>query len=339
MRRYWQLVASGCLLTAASDLPAFADERCQLVADSYLGQILDARLPLGAVSANQKNTRVGHALPDNYKHHGIPYTEMHERILVEPILSGESSYVAISSIGVFNQKEMTVLFEINSNGDVRFKPCDISATPAPVIKPESLPERVLTAPEILSKLLVLLGIQQDFTQAEIMAELRRLRSSDPLRPDERRLIIALSEKDLDKSFMKGLRALMTFEEEQLFEQNLKHGAVVAVTDSLFSLAGKSLLNRLMRQGLPQKPLESKAVSTQVLQQQLAAMGNQLAYVRSEAMLQDNKAAIAAEPRGNLVLEIFYQWAALPYTWWGIALVSGMIFVALIGRYIARRRAP
>ncbi len=337
MKRHARILATGCLLIWSVIPQLSVAETCRLKIDSYLGQTLDARWVLDAAGDKLAEMRFRHASSAHYKERNLPYTDLHRRILVEPVLSAVPAYVAISSIGVLNQKMSTVLLEIDTAEAVRFEPCHIRLTRAPIIEPEVSPKRTLTAPEILSKLLVLLSADQGLTHAEVMAELRSLQTDDFMRSGERRLIVALRENSVDKEFTEGLRALMTFEEEQLFSQKLERGATAAVTNILFSVSGKPLLNRLLQEGLTERLTDDGAVSAEMLQRQLSVLENQLAYAQSETVRSEEIPIVSRPHEQSTWKAKFYQWVALPYFWWGLAMVSGVGFLMVIGRYIVHNR--
>ena len=103
----------------------------------------------------------------------MPYTDLHQRILIEARVATSSPHISISSIGVPDQAEFVVLLEFSKAQFVEFQQCQIVLASKPEIKPKLAEEKDLSPAEILASLLNALGNTRGVSPVAVMVEILR----------------------------------------------------------------------------------------------------------------------------------------------------------------------
>ena len=331
-----------------------ADDACLVQVDSYFDEALDAKVLLPRVELGKEEKApyrsFKHATATQYKNHALPYSEFHQRILIEPRLSVTTPDILISSIGLPNQSSLTILLEAkrengeNSREDVfiDFFQCEIVLQDKPQVEPLRVKEKDLSSAEIIARLLEGLGTFHGVSAVETMAAMLRLEKGVPLQANQKMLILNLDNGIVDQRFANGLMQIMTEKEQEAFKTNLEKGAGFAVVQALFVAKDRGVLTRLLSLGVQDlnrsKQQEYAKMDHAELVQALTSMQNFLIQTQGEMALTQGQVRpiIAAEDQQDWVIQL-KKWLLLRNFWLVLSGLFLFLFLWLTVRIVLQAK--
>ena len=304
--------------------------------DSHRGKILDARISLIGALQEDSPFLFRQASVEAYQQHQVEYSKLHTRLLIDPVLSGNPPYIAISSIGAVNRKEFTVVLENLSANPVQFKQYKITLLPPPNIVPLPKKNRIISPAEVLWQLLTLLGPQRGLTRAQAMAELNYLRDGGLSSAGGQHLIFHLHENKISQELISGFKKFLTAEERQLFNQALGQGASAAITKTLLTPAGQSILSRLLDEGIAsaaQWDSDSEQTVSADMPGKLQALKNRIVEIESVEKFKTETMTAVMKPAAQAKLPSARPWLLSRRTWVMVASVWAVFFLLALFRLV------
>ena len=322
-----RLFLIGVLVVAAGAVHAV--ELGKLQVDSVVGRILDSRIVLDESEKDRASRhQFRQASEDQYKKMQLDYTELHRRILVEPVFSALPPYLAVSSIGAVNRSVFTVVIEVLTDTQSRFKPYQFVLDDMQEVQVVPPRPKTLSASEVLFLLLGMLASNHGLEKATAMAELRQLQSGGDTAAGYERLIIGLSDDAVSPAFIDGLSMLMTADEKKRFDEDLTQSKAVAVTSALFSLRGRLLLSRLLDQGIAGAIDSGGEAKPEAAQEQMRSLQNRLAELEAQ-IAEPRRMPVQQEVSDVSEGKAAGRWLLSRSFWLGTSLFCMLAFLALI----------
>ncbi len=325
---------------------AFAVELGDLTVDSHVGEILVARIEILGEMTELPVVRI--AAPEIFHDKHVRRYPFHERLVVELVPSASSPYVVLRSIGFIERQNFGLVLAVTQNGQVGYTTYRVTLKPRVFLSGLASPEEILSAPEMLSVLVVQLGSNGKVPAVAIFTELMRI-NGDHDGEDGVKVPVLRMTNEPETGFINGLLALMTPTERRRFDSlsaslNTRRDLILEL---LFDSPG-GLLGRLLREGQHVKEFPSRQGQLTLLKQAREnnfALQNKVLALQSQLDILRKQRMPETEPSGDMessgVDFQFFQegWPVLltRRPWQVLAAVTFVLTLIALGLWLRVRR--
>lgn len=272
---------------------AAAVELGELRVESLPGQTLDVHIPLSSAEDLSAIRLLPHGAA-LYQKVNIEYSDLHERIVTELVMTAANPHIAVSSIGAVNAERFNLVVGlVTAEGELVKRYAVVLTPPAPP------PPDVLTAAEVLSQILNRIADATGLTRIEVLGSLRRL-ITDDAGLETKYIVFRLGGTQPDESFVNGFQALLSADAKAEFAKDTKtHGALRAMGRVLFADRERALLKKLLAGDLTSDVYVDGGSDDQMgaIKNRMAAMENQITALKHQLLEEAAQKDTEQQPQG------------------------------------------